>query len=80
MSKKRLKERCSVSSGCNRKAQVKHECLTCLKLKAGTVFVVCGCRWHKAEALTIIKRHALTAHPVNMLRAGVAALKGEDIE
>ena len=80
----RLKERCSAASECSRRAQVKHECVTCIKLKEAkkveTVFVVCGCRWHKPEALTIMKRHALTAHPVNLLRAGVAALKGESIE
>ncbi len=74
----KLKERCS-HEGCNARAKQKHECLTCEKL-GKEVFTIAGCREHASWALTMVKRHALVKHPVNMLRVGAAALRGEDIE
>lgn len=80
--KKRLKERCG-HPGCRRRAKAKHECLTCEKLvaagKSETVFFAAGCGEHANETIQRIKRHALTAHPVNILRAVGAQLKGEDV-
>ena len=77
---KKLKERCR---SCRRRAKVKHECKTCIKLqeagKVETVFTICACSFHAEKALQDMKKHALVAHPVNLLRAGVAALKGEDV-
>lgn len=73
---KKLKERCC---SCRRRAKVKHECITCIELGRETVFTVCACFFHADSALQDIKKHTLVAHPVNLLRAGIAALKGEDV-
>lgn len=76
----KIKKKCQK---CRKRAKVVHECLTCVALKeAGKrdeVFETAGCAQHAEAALQEIKRHALLAHPVNLLRAGIAALKGEDI-
>ncbi len=76
----KLKAKCG---HCQRRAQAKHECITCEKLiKAGKVeaiFAVHACGHHQGEALAIMKKHVLTAHPVNILRGVVAQLKGEDV-
>ena len=67
MKKTKIKGRCFVKS-CRRKAKIKHECRTCEK---HTILV---CAIHGARGLQAIRRH-----PVNILRATVAALKGEDV-
>jgi hypothetical protein len=76
------KARCDVDK-CRRRAKVKYECRTCEALvaagKAEAVFIVNVCRPHSARGKLKIRRHALIAHPVNILRAGIAALKGEDL-
>jgi hypothetical protein len=72
-----------------------HTCITCEKLAAEAmsrgdvggalipdeheVFVIQCCRVHYDEGLKRVKRHALTAHPVNLLRVMAAGLKGEKI-
>jgi len=80
--KKKLTTRCS-HEGCSSRAKAKHECLTCEKLveagKAKTIFAVYACGNHQNEALASIKKHAMVGHPVNILRAIAAQLKGEDV-
>ncbi len=69
--------------GCRRGAKVKYECRTCESLveasKASSVHTVKACRYHGGRGMQAIRRHALIKHPVNILRAGLAALKGEDL-
>lgn len=76
----KIKKKCQK---CRKRAKVIHECRTCIALKeAGKrdeVFETTGCAQHAEEALQEIKKHALLAHPSNLLRASVAALKGEDV-
>jgi hydroxylamine reductase (hybrid-cluster protein) len=78
----KIKAKCG-HEGCKRRAKAKHECLTCEKLveagKQDTVFFAAGCGHHAQEAIERIKKHALTAHPVNILRGVVAQLKGGDV-
>jgi hypothetical protein len=57
---------------------VLHECLTCEGL-GREVFARQACDLHDAEALAEVKRHALVAHPINILRVLVAGLRGEKI-
>jgi hypothetical protein len=73
--------------GCQENGGTIHTCLTCEKLAGaggeavlGTpIFIVQCCTTHYDEGLKRIKRHALTAHPVNLLRVMAAGLKGEKI-
>ena len=57
-------------------------CITCEDLrdagkkKPDEVFSIQCCVFHRDAAVDKIKRHALIAHPVNILRATVAGLKG----
>lgn len=60
---------------CLRKARVMRECITCER--QGKKFITKACRHHSLEAEAEIRRHALTAHPVNLVRFVVAKLKGE---
>lgn len=81
--KELAKHECSTEA-CTARAKVKHECLTCEKLREagklkGEPFVVYACARHGEEALTAVKKHALASHPANILRATVAALKGEKV-
>lgn len=76
--KTKIKGQCFIE-GCHRKAKVAHECLTCEKLDK-PIHTVKACRIHQARAMQAIRRHALVAHPVNLVRAIVATLKGEDLE
>lgn len=66
---------------CTRKARATHHCATCEVLKrAGKrpdVESVSFCHQHQEWATASIRRHALVKHPINLLRAGVASLKGE---
>ncbi len=41
------------------------------------VFTIQTCGLHRERALQIIKRHALVAHPINIVRATIAGLRGE---
>lgn len=80
--KPKITAKCSYDD-CNRRAKAKHECITCEYLldagKVESVHTVYACGHHQAEGLAAMKRHALTAHPINIVRAAVAALKGEDV-
>lgn len=68
--------RCTVP-GCKRRSDVTHECITCEKLGKEPIFTVHGCIHHKAAVLVIIKRHALGAHKINILKATAHALAGD---
>lgn len=70
----KIKGRCSYPE-CKAKARIQHDCLTC----NSETFRACKCEEHRIWAAEKIRRHALTAHPVNILRAMVAALRGEDV-
>ena len=69
--------------GCEERGGQMFHCVTCEELAAkgkileADVFRVQYCVNHAAEAEARIKRHALIAHPYNILRVAVAALKGE---
>ena len=72
--------------GCELDATSEHVCLTCEALVAagkkgkgpdGGVFRRKVCPLHRGAALEAVKRHALSAHPVNMLKMAVAVLKGD---
>lgn len=63
---------------CPRRAVVKYDCRTCQET-GGAPTSVAGCREHTSEALSAIKKHALTKHPSNLLGAMVAQLRGEDV-
>ncbi len=78
MKRVKLKERCD-TKGCTRRATVKHECLSCERLKAEIVYSVCGCVLHARDATDEIRKHALVKHPSNLVGAVAAALKGEDV-
>jgi hypothetical protein len=82
MKRIKIKGPCNID-GCRRKAKIKFDCLTCEALveagKTKTAFAVRVCKPHGARGQQRIRRHALVAHPVNILRAGLAALKGEDL-
>ena len=78
--KERVKGACVI---CGMAAKVEHTCVTCEKIHAKDpaheIFSYKGCRKHAAELLRALKRHALTEHPVNLLGAIAAQLKGEDV-
>lgn len=64
--------------GCERKALQKHECRGC-EAKGKDVFTLKTCQYHHEEIKGMMKKHAYTKHPVNLLRAVVAGLRGQDI-
>lgn len=64
---------------CWRRAVVRYDCRTCADT-SHLPHSVAACRQHASAALSRMKRHALTRHPVNIVRAAAAALAGEDIE
>lgn len=69
--------------GCKRNGGIIHHCITCEKLAAAgkidpdKIYRVQCCDTHAFKALERIKHHALIGHPVNILRATIAGLKGE---
>jgi hypothetical protein len=75
--------------GCKQNGGTIHHCVTCEKIrdaqgsdpitKVHEVFTVQCCAVHFDEGLKKIRRHAVTAHPVNLLRVVAAGLKGEQI-
>lgn len=71
--------------GCTTNGGTIHHCVTCEKLAEvrsippSVVVRIQTCRKHNALAVKKIRKHALVAHPMNMLRVVVAGLKGEDI-
>lgn len=65
-------------ANCNAYVYQKAECLTCKRL--GKSFVKLACLHHYEAALSAVRRHALVKHPVNILRATIAGLKGENLE
>lgn len=78
--KRRLSSPCDF---CKRRAKAKHECITCDWLKkdgkTDAIFTVHACGHHQEEGMAKIRKHALVAHPINLIRAAIAALKGEDV-
>ncbi len=66
---------------CPRKARNTSHCVTCEALKAAgkrsDVVSVSFCLAHAEWGTTKIRRHALVKHPANLVRAGIASLKGE---
>ena len=66
---------------CLRKARATFTCRTCEDLHAAgrreTITEIAFCHPHQPWAAEKIRRHALTKHPVNLVRAFVAGLKGE---
>lgn len=52
-------------------------CVTCEKLGKDTSWAACPAHWDQGVA--DMKKHALVGHPVNILRAVGAGLRGEDI-
>lgn len=71
--------------GCTKKARGEHVCLTCEKLhEAGKleepeIHRKRYCASHREAMLTKVRKHAVTAHPANLLRVIAAGLKGERI-
>jgi hypothetical protein len=61
------------------------ECLSCEKLaaqakiKVEEIHAIHACDQHWADGVAKLKRHTLTAHPLNILRATGAALAGKDV-
>jgi hypothetical protein len=71
---------------CELDAVTEHVCLTCEALALagkpakgpnGEVFRRKVCPIHRGMALEAVKKHALVAHPVNMLKMAYAVLKGD---
>ena len=71
------------TDGCKARAKVKNVCITCEYLVAAhkreDVHIVYGCSRHAHDALEGAKKHALTAHPSNLVKAAIAALGGEAV-
>lgn len=78
----RIRHLCS-HDGCGRRAMATRECITCEKLveagKRNAVHTLHSCGLHQSEILEAMKKHVLVGHPSNIVRATVAALKGEDV-
>lgn len=74
---------CNVTKTCKQRGGEMFHCRTCEELRdAGKktddeVYRVQFCVGHRDKGIAKIKRHALLAHPVNILRVTVAGLKGE---
>lgn len=68
---------------CKRNGGIIHHCITCEtlaeagKIEETAIYRVQTCDHHAFKALQKIRKHALLAHPVNILRATVAGLKGD---
>ena len=69
--KTRIDGTCSVE-GCLAKPRTQHKCKAC-------GHIMKSCRRHGDQIWEEMKRHALVKHPVNLLGAVAAALKGEDV-
>jgi hypothetical protein len=69
--------------GCSKNSIVTYECKTCEKLKVlrkvKEVYTVHACALHQEQVIGSMKKHALTKHPSNLLRAVAAQLKGEEV-
>jgi len=65
--------------GCKAKSTVEHVCIACEHLKKKEPHVSHACSKHAAWALEKTKKHTLTKHPVNLLRAIAAGLAGEEV-
>ena len=65
--------------GCKAKAKSKFECIACEHLKRKEPHISYGCSKHAEWAMEQMKKHALTKHPVNLLRAIAAGLAGEEV-
>lgn len=70
--------------GCKQNGGTIHTCITCEKLasstsQGGEVFQVQCCTVHYHDGLKKVRRHAITAHPANLLRVVAAGLRGEEI-
>lgn len=72
------KNDCS-TDGCDNKAKVEYACIACEHLKKKKPYVQYACSQHSAVAATATKKHTLTKHPVNLLRAIAAGLAGEEV-
>lgn len=71
---------------CQLEATSEHVCLTCEQLLEagkpakgpdGQAFRHKVCLVHRGMALEAVRKHALVAHPVNLLKMVVAAVKGD---
>ena len=75
--------KCTATKRCEERGGEMFHCVTCEnlrdagKLEDDKVFRIQTCVPHRDHAVVRMKRHALVAHPVNILRVTVAALKGE---
>lgn len=68
---------------CPSKAVVEYVCIACEHLAQNKpnreIHASYGCKNHSEWALARMKKHALTKHPVNLLRAVAAGLAGEEV-
>jgi hypothetical protein len=71
-----------VVDGCKRKAhpQGRFVCITCEKKDEDPPFSLQACGPHSNAVLMMVRKHALSAHPVNILRATAAVIKGDALE
>ena len=72
----KVEGRCS-HPDCNAKAKREMACVTCEQIKADEPFKLKSCHKHFEALQQKIRKHALVKHPVNILGAVVAGLKGE---
>lgn len=84
MKKKKVKirKRCSIVD-CKRRVTTTHECRTCERLELVQDFdtspkVMYACDRHYEAVVALMKRHAVTKHPLNLLRVFAGMLKGEE--
>lgn len=73
---KPLRDKCFVD-GCKRRGGEKFTCRTCEGLGRKKPYELAACVLHREEALAKVKKHTLVKHPVNIVRATIAGLKGE---
>jgi len=66
-------------SDCEANAYSKASCITCEELGAQKPAGYAFCLAHQDWAIAKIKKHALVKHPVNIVRAVAAGLRGEDV-
>ena len=69
---------CSIE-GCTTGAAIRHECLACEAKKKDDPFAIYGCQKHAQAVTERARKHALTKHPVNLMRGVVRQLAGEDV-
>lgn len=76
-----LREPCDV---CQKMDVARYECKTCESLVAAgkdyKIFTTRGCAEHIEVARSKMRQHAMLGHPVNIVRAAAAALRGESLE